>query len=181
MHGATPAAVRSFSVCSHVPLLLPAPVLSHAGSAYTRCACWGRRVVLTAAIVFCCATQCTSRESCGLKDPIRNFMSYTSGTCMDMFTAEQARRMRCCLESYRSSLFSTSSMPPAPPPSTSYVPQPASVSATTCICASTWTWGSSGSCGVTQNGCTTDTACQDWWFSPSPPPPGLSWCKVRYT
>ena len=41
---------------------------------------------------------------CGGRSPIRNYMNYTDDDCMTNFTAEQARRMRCALESYRPDL-----------------------------------------------------------------------------
>lgn len=36
--------------------------------------------------------------------PIHNYMNYTDDTCMDRFSYEQALRMRCSLEHYRSAL-----------------------------------------------------------------------------
>lgn len=46
----------------------------------------------------------TSAVSCGSPDPIRNYMDYTDDTCMQGFTSEQVRRMRCTLGFYRSQL-----------------------------------------------------------------------------
>lgn len=43
----------------------------------------------------------TGSSSCGSLDPIRNYMDYTDDTCMQGFTAEQVRRMRCTLQHYR--------------------------------------------------------------------------------
>ncbi|MCR9246696.1 MAG: zinc metalloprotease [bacterium] len=43
-------------------------------------------------------------SSCGTTDPIRNYMDYTDDTCMQGFTQEQVRRMRCTLGFYRSQL-----------------------------------------------------------------------------
>merc|ERR1719261_164895 len=46
---------------------------------------------------------CTAQSSCGSDDPIRNFMDYTGPQlpCVDQFTEEQARRMRCTIATYR--------------------------------------------------------------------------------
>lgn len=46
----------------------------------------------------------TSATSCGSLDPVRNYMDYTNDTCMTGFSAQQVRRMRCTLISYRGSL-----------------------------------------------------------------------------
>lgn len=40
-------------------------------------------------------------SSCGSQDPVRNYMNYSPDTCMQLFTEEQSRRMRCTLEFYR--------------------------------------------------------------------------------
>ncbi len=42
--------------------------------------------------------------SCGSVDPVRNYMDYTDDLCMNHFTAQQARRMRCTIQRYRSNL-----------------------------------------------------------------------------
>jgi hypothetical protein len=42
-----------------------------------------------------------SGSSCGSADPIHNYMDYSDDLCMEEFTPEQARRMRCSLENYR--------------------------------------------------------------------------------
>ena len=43
--------------------------------------------------------------SCGgFPVPISNYMQYTDDDCMDNFTEEQAKRMRCSLLHYRSGL-----------------------------------------------------------------------------
>jgi hypothetical protein len=45
--------------------------------------------------------------SCGTLDPIHNYMDYAYDICMNQFTHEQARRMRCAIEGYRPDLYST--------------------------------------------------------------------------
>ncbi len=42
--------------------------------------------------------------SCSTPDPYTNYMDYTDDLCMTEFTAQQARRIRCTLESYRPDL-----------------------------------------------------------------------------
>jgi hypothetical protein len=42
--------------------------------------------------------------SCSSPDPVRNYMNYSDDTCMQEFTEEQARRMRCTLENWRPQL-----------------------------------------------------------------------------
>lgn len=56
------------------------------------------------------------QDSCGGGgvDNINNYMDYSDDTCMNMFTAEQARRMRCSLENWRPDLFELAT-PPSPP------------------------------------------------------------------
>ncbi|MFK7961716.1 MAG: M43 family zinc metalloprotease [Phycisphaerales bacterium] len=43
-------------------------------------------------------------SSCGSLNPFDNFMDYSDDTCMERFTPEQARRMRCSLVHYRPQL-----------------------------------------------------------------------------
>jgi hypothetical protein len=43
-------------------------------------------------------------SSCGSPDPVRNYMNYSDDTCMNQFTEEQARRMRCTLQFWRPQL-----------------------------------------------------------------------------
>ncbi|MEZ6014171.1 MAG: zinc metalloprotease [Planctomycetota bacterium] len=43
-------------------------------------------------------------SSCGSTDPVRNYMNYSDDTCMNQFTEEQARRMRCTLLYWRPTL-----------------------------------------------------------------------------
>jgi hypothetical protein len=43
-------------------------------------------------------------ESCGLPEPFRNYMDYTDDACMNNFTVEQARRIRCTIQHYRPDL-----------------------------------------------------------------------------
>lgn len=49
--------------------------------------------------------------SCGgERVPIENYMEYTDDLCMELFTTEQMRRMRCSLEFYRSDLYELGSV-----------------------------------------------------------------------
>ncbi|MFI4882797.1 MAG: M43 family zinc metalloprotease [Phycisphaerales bacterium JB064] len=48
-----------------------------------------------------------SATSCGRPAPFDNYMDYSDDRCMNKFTAEQARRIRCTLENYRTELYST--------------------------------------------------------------------------
>jgi hypothetical protein len=50
---------------------------------------------------------CGSRVTCGNPDPIDNYMDYSDDICMEMFTPEQANRMRCTLENWRVDLADT--------------------------------------------------------------------------
>ena len=43
--------------------------------------------------------------SCSSPDPIHNYMDYSDDTCMNNYTPEQVRRMRCSLEHYRPALY----------------------------------------------------------------------------
>ena len=45
-------------------------------------------------------TGCT-QTSCGTPDPARNYMDYSQDSCMNNFTEEQNKRMRCILDHYR--------------------------------------------------------------------------------
>ncbi len=47
---------------------------------------------------------CPNSNTCNNPDPIHNYMNYTDDPCMWEFTSEQARRMRCTLESWRPTL-----------------------------------------------------------------------------
>ena len=49
---------------------------------------------------------CPNTSSCGTPDPIDNYMNYTDDLCMEMFTPEQSKRMRCSLENYRVDVYS---------------------------------------------------------------------------
>jgi hypothetical protein len=49
---------------------------------------------------------CTPSSSCGTPDPLDNYMEYTDDICMEKFTVEQTRRMRCSIDAYRSGLIS---------------------------------------------------------------------------
>jgi hypothetical protein len=48
---------------------------------------------------------CSDNHTCGEPDNIRNYMDYSNDLCMELFTPEQARRMRCTLENYRPDLY----------------------------------------------------------------------------
>ncbi len=48
---------------------------------------------------------CGSSTSCGSSDPVNNYMDYSDDSCMNQFTYEQALRMRCTLEHWRSQLW----------------------------------------------------------------------------
>jgi len=45
------------------------------------------------------------RSTCSSVDPKDNYMDYSDDICMEQFTVEQVRRMRCTLENYRPDLF----------------------------------------------------------------------------
>lgn len=48
---------------------------------------------------------CTPGTTCGgIAIPIENYMEYTDDFCMEKFTVEQNRRMRCALTNYRAAL-----------------------------------------------------------------------------
>jgi hypothetical protein len=49
----------------------------------------------------------TDANTCDDPDPIRNYMEYTDDACMNNFTPQQARRMRCSIEHYRPQLTRT--------------------------------------------------------------------------
>ncbi len=48
-----------------------------------------------------------SKDTCagGGSDPFHNYMDYSYDLCMDQFTLQQSRRIRCTIEHYRSGLF----------------------------------------------------------------------------
>jgi len=46
-----------------------------------------------------------SQFTCGDPDPVTNYMDYSEDLCMNNFTPEQARRMRCTLEAWRVDLY----------------------------------------------------------------------------
>jgi len=52
--------------------------------------------------------KCKQGNSCGVSDPIHNFMDYPEDTCMDGFTELQKRRVWCVFENYRPKLFQKS-------------------------------------------------------------------------
>ncbi len=47
---------------------------------------------------------CGNSSSCGNSDPISNYMDYTDDVCMNEYTLEQTRRIRCTLQHYRPNL-----------------------------------------------------------------------------
>lgn len=51
----------------------------------------------------------TGATSCGgERVPVENYMEYTDDLCMELFTTEQMRRMRCTLQFYRPDLYEVS-------------------------------------------------------------------------
>lgn len=58
-----------------------------------------------------------SRVTCGSSDPVKNYMDYSEDLCMDNFTSNQARRMRCTLENFRVGLWSWDNGDTNSPPS----------------------------------------------------------------
>jgi hypothetical protein len=46
----------------------------------------------------------SSPSSCSTPDPFHNYMDYSDDTCMEEFTPEQSRRVRCTLEHWRTDL-----------------------------------------------------------------------------
>ncbi len=48
---------------------------------------------------------CPNASSCGSSDPVHNYLDYSNDSCMEEFTPDQARRMRCSLLFYRPDLF----------------------------------------------------------------------------
>ena len=57
-----------------------------------------------------------AQVTCGDPDPVTNYMDYSEDLCMTNFTPEQARRMRCTLESWRVQLAEPAGgvLPPSP-------------------------------------------------------------------
>ncbi len=51
---------------------------------------------------------CSASSTCTSSDPIDNYMNYTDDLCMEQFTPDQVRRMRCTLENYRAGLIEVS-------------------------------------------------------------------------
>lgn len=54
---------------------------------------------------------CMNGQSCGSDNNIDNYMDYGDDICMQRFTVEQVRRMRCTLEGYRDTLYDTVTVP----------------------------------------------------------------------
>jgi len=57
---------------------------------------------------------CAGGSSCGSVDPSDNYMNYTDDVCMDLFTVEQVRRMRCTLQFWRPDLIGDPGDPGGP-------------------------------------------------------------------
>ncbi|MHC5212527.1 MAG: zinc metalloprotease [Planctomycetota bacterium] len=55
-----------------------------------------------------------SRTTCGSPDPVDNYLDYSDDVCMERFTEDQARRMRCTLANFRSALFDSGPVNAAP-------------------------------------------------------------------
>jgi hypothetical protein len=85
-----------------------------------------------------------SRSTCSSSDPVKNYMDYSADACMDNFTPEQARRMRCTLESYRPLGYSVSGGGTLPGAASS--PSPANTASNVSTTASlSWGAGSGAS------------------------------------
>ena len=50
---------------------------------------------------------CASLNTCGVPDDVQDYMGYAPDLCMEHFTIEQVRRMRCTLQEYRYLLYET--------------------------------------------------------------------------
>ena len=118
---------------------------------------------------------CGLTHSCGSEDPVSNWMTYSNGECMDHFTLEQVRRMRCSLRTYRLGIIiNTQSMPPSPPiPAVAPAPIPTRSEAP-CLCKHRWSWGS-GAC-QDQYGCSESAVCATTGGGLAG---AAAWCKVQ--
>jgi hypothetical protein len=59
---------------------------------------------------------CDNGFTCGMTDANTNYMDYTDDNCMDRFTPEQGKRMRCTLEHWRPQLGQLEPFCTEPPP-----------------------------------------------------------------
>ena len=86
------------------------------------------------------ACQPSQSVTCGSQDPVRNYMDYSDDICMDNFTSEQARRMRCTLMNFRVDLAGTGG---GTPPGAAGSPSPANGAASVATTSGlSWSAGS---------------------------------------
>jgi len=99
-----------------------------------------------------------SRSTCSSPDPTDNYMDYSDDLCMEMFTPEQANRMRCTIENWRPDLPEQVVCTPAlvttrnsGPNPNSYTATPAVVGQPVTFTVDTGSWQFATIFGVTQS------------------------------
>lgn len=109
-----------------------------------------------------------SRASCGSSDPVKNYMDYSEDLCMNNFTDEQARRMRCTIENWRSELCSWDNGGGDPAGACCIVADCTEVTEAACISSGGTYQGDSSSCGNVfcdggdpAGACCIGTSCSD--------------------